>query len=390
MKKLISGGLLIILLLTVVFPGGALADDWFEPKPGYYTLLDENGKELTAMARQISVDDEYISGDNKHYIVTKVDKRKREAYARFQGEITLPAVSAKDFIPTAQQEDGSILLYCTHNSESYVPTDGTESIEGDGGIIDVGKAFAENLKKKGINAVFSDEKHDPHDAGAYRRSRQTAVQLIKENMPVRAVFDIHRDAVPKSHYVTEVDGQDMSMVRIVIGRRNQNRKANEELAYKIKAVADKTYPGLIKDIFVGRGSYNQELSPRSLLFEMGTYENSKEAAQKSTAYLADVIQKTMFGGRTEDKSDDADADKTKQGDARDENGDTRAAPISQKTERDNEGAGGGRGIIWLLVAVVVGVVGFLLISMGGRELASRFKGSGDEYSSFLGRKKRKK
>jgi stage II sporulation protein P len=90
------------------------------------------------------------------------------------------------------------------------------------------------LKEKGIKAVFSDEVHDPHDAGAYRRSRQTAVRLIKENMPVKAVFDIHRDAVPKSHYVTEVKGEDMTKVRIVIGRRNQNRKANEELATRSK------------------------------------------------------------------------------------------------------------------------------------------------------------
>ena len=58
----------------------ALADDWFEPELGYYTLLDENGEELTAMAREISVDDEYISGDNKHYIVTRVDKKKGSVY----------------------------------------------------------------------------------------------------------------------------------------------------------------------------------------------------------------------------------------------------------------------------------------------------------------------
>jgi len=31
--------------------------------------LDENGSELTVMAREISVDDEYVSGDNKHYVV---------------------------------------------------------------------------------------------------------------------------------------------------------------------------------------------------------------------------------------------------------------------------------------------------------------------------------
>ena len=50
-------------------------------------------------------------------------------------------------------------------------------------------------------------------------------------------------------YETKVNGEYMSKVRIVIGKRNQNRKANEELAYKIKAIADKAYPGLIKDIY---------------------------------------------------------------------------------------------------------------------------------------------
>ena len=116
MKKVISGMLLIIILLALIFPGLALADDWFEPELGYYTLLDENGEELTAMAREISVDDEYISGDNKHYIVTRVDKKKREASTRLVGEITLPVVSPGGFIPAAQQNEGSILLYCTHNS----------------------------------------------------------------------------------------------------------------------------------------------------------------------------------------------------------------------------------------------------------------------------------
>ena len=111
------------------------------------------------------------------------------------------------------------------------------------------------------------------------------MDLIRKNTPVAAVFDIHRDAIPKEHYDTMVNGEYMSRVRIVIGRSNQNRKANEQLAYKIKAIADKAYPGLIKDIYIGKGEYNQELSPRSLLFELGTHEISKEAAQKATDNL---------------------------------------------------------------------------------------------------------
>ncbi|HHY82717.1 MAG TPA: stage II sporulation protein P [Clostridiales bacterium] len=380
MKKTLSSLIVSVLLLLTVLPGTASADDWFEPDPGYYTILDENGRELTVMAREISVDDEYVSGDNKHYIVTRVDKKKRIAYTELLGEITLPA-AVQDSQAAAQQDQGNIVLYCTHNDESYVPSDGTESIKGDGGINDVAKAFAENLKKKGINAIFKEEKHDPHDAGAYRRSRKTAVQLIKSNMPVRAVFDIHRDAVPKSHYIAEVDGQDMCKIRIVIGRRNQNRKANEELAYKIKSVADKSFPGLVKDIFFGKGSYNQELSPRSLLFEVGTYENSKEAAQKSTAYLAEVVSKALYGGTVKEQDQESGESKGRE---------TRIRPINQETET-RESSGGRSGLGWLFVVVAVGVAGFLLISMGGRELASKFKGSSrQEFSSFLGRKKKKK
>ena len=98
----------------------------------------------------------------------------------------------------------------------------------------------------------------------------------------------------------------------------------------------------------------------------------------------------MYGGKTEEKGEDGKTGKTGRRDTRDGNDDTRARTIGQETRRDNEDAGGGRGLTWLLVAVVVGVVGFLFISMGGRELASKFKGSGQEYSSFLGRKRRKK
>mgnify|MGYP000866484537 CR=1 FL=1 len=378
MKKAISRILISALLLLFLIPMPAAADDWFEPDPGYYTLMDENGKELTVMAWEISVDDEYVSGDNKHYIVIRVDKEKRTAYTRLLGEITLPAAEMQtDFLETAEQNKGNILLYCTHSDESYVPSDGTESIKGNGGIYDVAGALQKNLEKKGVHTVFSKEKHDPHDAGAYRRSRRTAVNLVKQNMPVRAVFDIHRDAVPKSHYVTEVDGQDMTKIRIVIGRRNQNRQANEELAYKIKSVADKNYPGLVKDIFLGKGSYNQELSPRSLLFEVGTYENSKEAAQKSTAYLADVIAKALYGGTVEkhsQKTGETEGDKTK------------VSPINH----ENKKSSGGRGFLWLFAVLAVGAVGFLFISTGSREMLSKItKSSRQEFSSFLGRKKKK-
>ncbi len=373
MKK---GSKLLIIIAVLLFaisnlPKTVLADDWYEDDEGYFTLYDEDNNELMVRAGEMFLDDEYISEDNKHYSITKVDKEKKSAYAKLLGEVKLPEIEeieVKAAIETALQQNqkGSILLYCTHSDESYIPSDGKSSIPGKGGIYDVAQSFQTALEKRGIKAVLDKTPHDPHDAAAYRRSRQTAVNLIRNNMPVAAVFDIHRDAVPKKSYDTQVNGEYMTKIRLVVGKRNQNRKANEELALKIKAVADKMYPGLIKDIYIGKGMYNQELSPRSLLLECGTYESPKEAVQKSMTYMADVVLKAIYGGRAEAKTQEGQ-----------DKGEINVTPINKET---NEGTReGGRGIFWIIGIIAVGVVLFLFISSGGKELKH----------SLLGRKNRR-
>ena len=47
----------------------------------------------------------------------------------------------------------------------------------------------------------------------------------------------------------------MSKVRLLVGKGNQNKDANLSFAKQIKAVADKMYPGLIKDIYMGKGAW---------------------------------------------------------------------------------------------------------------------------------------
>ncbi len=341
------------------------ADDWFEDKTGYYTLVDESGNELTMMAREMLVKDEYISGDNKHYSIISVDKDKKKAVAKYLGDVQLPEIeedtASIDVLAQELDKSRNILLYSTHTDESYIPSDGSHSRPGEGGILDVAETFKNALQSRGINAVLDKTPHEPHDAGAYRRSRQTAINLIKKYSPVAAIFDIHRDAVPARVYVTRVAGQPMTKVRIVVGSRNQNRKANEELAYKIKAVADKVYPGLIKDIYIGAGAYNQELSPRSLLFEFGTHENSKEAAQRAAEHLAVVIDKAMFGGKVQGKTQEGE-----------EKGTYRPEPIDREDTR-----GGRSGMLWLLLALVIGAGIFFFISGGGREMMSKVTGTFD-------------
>ena len=78
------------------------------------------------MASEMFKDDEYISSDNKHYSISRVNKEEKSAYAKYLGDIELPEfeeVQELMQVAAQQNKDRSILIYCTHSSESYVPSD---------------------------------------------------------------------------------------------------------------------------------------------------------------------------------------------------------------------------------------------------------------------------
>lgn len=76
---------------------------------------------------------------------------------------------------------------------------------------------------------------------------------------------------------------------MVIGRSNPKMKTNLAYARKIKARADKLYPGLVRGIFMGRGDYNQDLYPTAILFEIGTDKISQDLAENAARCLGDVL-----------------------------------------------------------------------------------------------------
>lgn len=285
MRRLMAMALALMVLMAL--PAGAENDG-----DCIYTLLNEQGEALTMRAGRMYVGDEYIAGDNREYRVVSVDDAARTATAQYVSDAASQVFAAKQ---DSEDPDGRklICMYSTHSDESYVPDDGTESKWQDAGIYDVGDSLKAALEKKGIETVYSHETFLPHDADAYTRSRRTAEELLKKGPD--ALIDVHRDAVPAREYETEVDGEDISKVRLFVGRSNPNSAANKQFARQIKAQADRDYPGLVKDIFIGRGNYNQELYSNSILLEFGTHLIDKDKAIAATAYMADVLDGVLYG-----------------------------------------------------------------------------------------------
>jgi stage II sporulation protein P len=306
-KRLLLIAAAFCILAFAHQPAGA-DDLWDEllPSGQYYTLLDPEGEVLVETGRRIYLEDQYLTSDNRLYEVVEVDEEKNTVRTELVGEIELRVTPWSELrrelglavIEAADPETkGSIAIYHTHNAESYVPTDGTDSIYGKGGIHHVGGAFAEALREQGITVHYSETLHLPHDRGAYRRSRETVLELIAKEPD--AIFDVHRDAAPSSAYAIQLEDQWMTSIQFVVGRQNQNLGVNRKYAESLKKLADDLYPGLVKGIFFGRGNYNQDLSPLSLLLEVGAHTNSRGAAERGASLFAEVVDYYFYGPEAE-------------------------------------------------------------------------------------------
>lgn len=257
--------------------------------PDHYTVYNENGEEICKRGEEVEVGDTYISYNNKKYKIVEVDETTKKCKAQFIEDVKMPNMSANsDLVNLLLQPEKRAGLYISHNDESYIPSDGTESIYGAGGIHDVARAFAQALRNEGFIVQLDETLHLPHDNLAYTRSRTTAQKLMREFNP-NVLFDIHRDGAPRSIYDTVVGGEPMSAVRIVVGQGNSNFEENYQFALEVKALADEWYPGLVKDIYLGARSYNQDLNPQSLLLEFGSEQIEKELVLKSVPLFANVI-----------------------------------------------------------------------------------------------------
>lgn len=336
-----------------------------------YQITDETGRALTYYVGLPETGDEYISRENKHYIVQAVDESTLTAVAHLQGDYPMPSVEWLRDGNQTQPVSGSeqaVAIYCTHSDESYEPNDGTHSETPRGSIYDVAEALKGNLEALGVTVYYDNETHHPHDSGAYKRSRATAEGLLKNN--VDAIFDIHRDGIEDpGEYETTIEGEEASMVRLLVGRSNQNSAENKAFAVEIKAVADELYPDLIRDIYIGKGSYNQDLSPNAVLLEFGTHTIDKELATRSAQYMAEAIQKTLYGGVS--------------GAAKSNTTQTNAA------ERDK---GAFTGIGWIIGGVVVLAIVFALVSTGsGKAAMQKVKDNAREMTGgLIGKKKNDK
>ncbi len=200
----------------------------------------------------------------------------------------------------------SILIYHTHTSESYVtldvgwyPSDFTSRSSDCGqNMVRVGEAIADELEKAGFNVIHDKTIYDSSYNGSYQRSR-AQVELYLELYPSIAItLDVHRDALTTNNEqtiikpVAEVNGKKAAQIMIIAGREGNtitsfpNWENNLKFAVQIQNKMNELYPDVMRPVFHCYRMYNMDLTPNSLLVEVGTHGNTLEEA---------VYSGTLFG-----------------------------------------------------------------------------------------------
>lgn len=366
-----------ILVMLAVIVGGIAGFQWAaraeeERKEGYFTIIDEDKEEIFMTAIMVAPGDIFIAEDNRAYEIVSVEGDI--AHAAFMEVMALApdeetprgtpqrlfssALAALRGVFLGQGEGAgkTIVLYNSHSDESYAPTSGTPTKDW-GDVYRVASALESALKRNGFEVIRSTANHNPHDGGAYARSRRTLAQLLKKRPA--AAFDVHRDAVPPQAYRATVAGQDITKITLVVGQQNQTRGQNIQFAKQLKAAADKRTPGLVKGILWAQGNYNQDMLGRATLLEVGAHSNRLDEAERAVDLFAASIAQVVG----------------------------RAAPGAGLTR-----GGAGRTIAWIVGLVALGGGAYLVSNADNwRKIRARLSGIGARgLLNLLGLKRKKK
>lgn len=212
--------------------------------------------------------------------------------------------------PPTQTTNGKkvVYIYHTHSWESYLPLlqgvnnpDDATSSNNSVNVVGVGDMLSSDLEDKGIGTEHSmiNAAKMLQDKGwtsnnAYQYSRGLVQEAMAGDKDLKFMIDIHRDSLRKAKTTTTIKGKSFARLDFIVGEANPNFKQNLELAKQMHAAVEAKYPGLSRGVFskdksMGNGVYNQDLSPRALLIEVGGVDNNQEELQNAMDAFADVF-----------------------------------------------------------------------------------------------------
>lgn len=217
-------------------------------------------------------------------------------YNRTELDVDLArAVKAEADVSLSPAAEGpQILIVHTHATEAYtpggrdtyVPSDNSRTLDEGQNMLRVGDEMERVFTEMGLNVLHDRTLYDyPKYAGAYSRSGAGVEEYLAKYPTIQLVLDVHRDALIGSDgtvykVATDIDGVKTAQVMLVVGsgKDHPDWEKNLALAAKLQKSLDTLYPTLARPMTLRQSVYNQNLTPGSLLVEVGSHGNTLQEA----------------------------------------------------------------------------------------------------------------
>lgn len=206
-----------------------------------------------------------------------------------------------------------IYIYHSHSREAFLPylkkTDQPEkAYHSKANITLVGEMLGKSLKRRGIGTTVNStdivQEMDSRglDYGSsYAVSGEHVRAAQKENSDLEIFLDIHRDSLRKDSTTIEMNGEGYAQLLFVVGTGHREFEKNLAFTEDLHQQLQIEYPGLSKGILEkdsnqGNGVYNQNLSPNSVIVEVGGVDNTVEELHRTVEALAEVLSNYYWHG----------------------------------------------------------------------------------------------
>jgi len=213
--------------------------------------------------------------------------------------------------PPKETTDGKkvVYIYHTHSWESYLPLlknvskpDDATSNNNKVNVVAVGDMLAKDLEAEGIGTEHStiNATEKLHEKGldansAYSYSRGLVQEAMAGNKDLAYEIDIHRDSLRKDKTTATINGKSYARIDFILGKANPHFSQNLQFAEDLHKAIEKKYPGLSRGVLSkaktsgNNGLYNQDLSPNTILIEVGGVDNNYEELKNAMDAFADVF-----------------------------------------------------------------------------------------------------
>ncbi|WP_235991665.1 stage II sporulation protein P [Metabacillus schmidteae] len=217
--------------------------------------------------------------------------------------------SPKNDIQVSPANKNTVYIYQTHSWESFLPLledakipDEAISNDERANVIGLGQRMSQNLINNGIGAV--------HDTTNMTKTlnekgiRSTKAYAVSGNLVEAAVsnkendltyfIDIHRDSARKNLTTKKINGKNYARLYFVVGKEHDQYLENLDTAKELHKRLEASYPGISRGVFLktkseGNGVYNQDVSNKAMLVEIGGVDNDLNELYRSVDAFTEVF-----------------------------------------------------------------------------------------------------